>query len=114
MEIFALSPHQVALKIRYKESIEIVDLRDHPGSEALPLTNVSYCSPRSLLEHLDKLQQDVPVVLIGDTRETSKNLSELLNQEHGFGNMYYLDGSADELLAQLKNIPESSKNEDLQ
>ncbi|MGV3641904.1 MAG: ThiF family adenylyltransferase [Adhaeribacter sp.] len=88
----AITPHQLSLKLNYQESVQLIDIREPVAGAISPNPNVWQIPAARLLDHQDKIQQDIPVILISDPDETSRRLTDVLLHQHGFGNIYYLEG----------------------
>jgi sulfur-carrier protein adenylyltransferase/sulfurtransferase len=93
----AITPHQLSLKLSYKESLQLIDIRDYDQWSQNHLENSINLSKTDIFNHLDRIHQDLPVILISDNGHSGKELSGLLNQNYGFGNIYYLEGGMEAL-----------------
>ena len=91
----AISASLLALKIKYKETLQLIDIRESPGNEKQNTWNFLYIPQSELLKDLQQIHQDILVVLISEKGETAEQLAALLNSKHGFDNIYYLDGGID-------------------
>jgi sulfur-carrier protein adenylyltransferase/sulfurtransferase len=88
----SLTPHQLALKLSYQESLQLVDIREGGEATAGLVPGAALLPESRILHQLDALHQDVPVVLLSENGESARRLSGELNEKHGFGNIYYLEG----------------------
>lgn len=86
----SLTHHQLSLKINYQESIQIIDITEDLAWADLPYPNILHVPASKLLELTDQIQQDIPVILVDKDEQRSRKLCMLLNEEYGFGNIYYL------------------------
>lgn len=91
-KVQSMTVHQLALKLNYQESVQIIDIREAEAGAVNPIPHAVHIPAGGLLDNQDKIQQDIPVILISDPDEISKELTDLLLHQHGFGNIYYLEG----------------------
>lgn len=90
--IRSISPDLLNLKIKYKEPLQLIDLRPDPVVQEDESWNYLHIPEPVLLNDLDKIHQDIIVVLITEDGESAGKLAVLLNERHGFDNIYYLEG----------------------
>lgn len=91
-KVQSITAHQLSLKLSYQESLQLIDIREPEEWAVNQIQNAVHLPAGTLFDHLDKIQQDIPVILISHRGEISKELTDLLLNKHGFGNIYYLEG----------------------
>ena len=90
--IRSISPKLLDIKIRYKEPLQLIDLRQHPAGPGDESWNYLHIPEQMLLADLDQIHQDIIVVLISEKGESAQKLATVLNERHGFDNIHYLEG----------------------
>lgn len=90
--IRSISPKLLAIKIRYKEPLQLIDLRENPVKTDEESWNYLHIPEQKLLDDLDQIHQDIIVVLLSETGKSAADLAMRLNERHGFDNIYYLEG----------------------
>lgn len=93
--IRSISPRLLDIKIRYKEPLQLIDLRQNPPKPADESWNYLRIPEQTLLSDLERIHQDIIVVLISENGEDAQKLATLLNERHGFDNIHYLEGGMD-------------------
>ncbi|KAA5539978.1 HesA/MoeB/ThiF family protein [Adhaeribacter rhizoryzae] len=94
-KIQSITPHQLFLKLNYQESLQLIDIREDEEWNIFHLENAIHIPASEFLNNLDKIHQDIAVILISHKGEISKELTDLLLTKHGFGNIYNLAGGID-------------------
>jgi len=90
--IRSISPKLLDIKIKYKEPLQLIDLRQNPPEPVDESWNYLHIPEQLLLADLEQIHQDIIVVLISENGESAQKLATLLNERHGFDNIHYLDG----------------------
>jgi adenylyltransferase/sulfurtransferase len=90
--IRSISPKLLDIKIKYKEPLQLIDLRQNPPEPGDESWNYLQIPEQMLLADLEQIHQDIIVVLISENGESAQKLATLLNERHGFDNIHYLEG----------------------
>jgi len=90
--IRSISPKLLDIKIKYKEPLQLIDLRQNPSEPGDASWNYLHIPEQMLLADLEQIHQDIIVVLISENGESAQKLATLLNERHGFDNIHYLEG----------------------
>ncbi|MGV3706292.1 MAG: ThiF family adenylyltransferase [Arcticibacter sp.] len=90
--IRSISPKLLDIKIRYKEPLQLVDLRDTPIGSPDESWNYLHIPERQFADKLDDIHQDIIVVLLSEDGERAAQLAVEMNERQGFDNIYYLEG----------------------
>ncbi|WP_146133131.1 HesA/MoeB/ThiF family protein [Arcticibacter pallidicorallinus] len=90
--IRSISPKLLDIKIKYKEPLQLIDLRQNPPEPVDESWNYLHIPEETLLSDLERIHQDIIVVLISENGEEAQKLATLLNERHGFDNIHYLEG----------------------
>lgn len=88
----SISPRLLAIKIKYKETLQLIDIRDDRPEISEDSWNYLHIPQQRLLNDLQQIHQDIMVILISEDGERAKQLTTLLNEQHGFDNIYFLEG----------------------
>ena len=88
----SISPKLLATKIRYKESLQLIDIRESPQKSEENSSNYLNIPAHQLLNELHQMNQDIMVILISEDGERARNLAAELTENHGLDNVYYLEG----------------------
>jgi sulfur-carrier protein adenylyltransferase/sulfurtransferase len=99
----SMTPHQLSLKLDYQESVQLIDIREPEEWAICHLKNSIHIPASELFNNLDKVHQDISVILISHQGEISKELTDLLLTKHGFGNIHYLAGGIDAWAREVDN-----------
>lgn len=91
-KIRSISPKLLDIKIKYKEPLQLIDLRQNPPQPVDESWNYLHIPEQLLLADLEQIHQDIIVVLISENGESAQKLATLLNERHGFDNIHYLEG----------------------
>lgn len=92
LEIQSIKPHQLVLKLSYQESIQLIDIREKTDWDNFHIDKSIHLPASEILTHLDKIHQDIPVILISNDGKISRHITVLLTGKYGYGNIYSLLG----------------------
>lgn len=90
VEVKEISVEELKEKIRLKENIQIIDVRE-PAEYEVKNIGAVLIPLRELTENLDKIERDIPVIVHCQGGSRSKKAAALLI-EKGFGNVLSLKG----------------------
>ena len=88
----SISPKLLSIKIKYKEALQLIDIRETHQETSEGSWNYLHIPKQRLLNDLQQIHQDIMVILISEDGESAKQLATLLNERHGFDNIYFLEG----------------------
>lgn len=88
----SISAKLLGLKMKYKESIQLVDIREEQHREGKEVWNFLHIPESEFFKRKDEIHQDIMVVLISSDGESARQMTGLLNSKFGFDNIYYLQG----------------------
>ena len=69
-----------------------MDIRGTQEETSEGAWNYLHIAKQRLLNDLQQIHQDIMVILISEDGESAKQLATLLNERHGFDNIYFLEG----------------------
>ena len=87
----AISCEVLQRKIKYNETLQLIDIRKNPDSTEDQL-NFLHIPEDQLLKRSSEIHQDIMVILISQNGESARSLCSILNEKYGFDNIYYLHG----------------------
>ena len=90
--IRSISPKLLALKIRYKEALQLIDIREEAERHAENEWNFLHIPESQLPARHKEIHEDIAAILISKDGNSAKRLCALLNERYGFDNIYYLEG----------------------
>ncbi len=88
----SISPKLLAIKIRYKESLQLIDIRENQEKSEEYSSNYLKIPAQQLLNDLHQINQDIMVILISEDGESARTIAAELNERHGLNHIYYLEG----------------------
>ncbi|MAX79765.1 MAG: NADH oxidase [Crocinitomicaceae bacterium] len=87
----AVSVTELKEKLDNKENIKVLDVREDHEREIAKFTDF-HIPMGEVLEHLDEIPKDVPVIVHCRSGQRSATVIDLLEREHGYDNLYNLNG----------------------
>lgn len=86
-----ITPEEFQAKQKAKEDYQLIDIREEFEVEYCGI-NGEHIPMDQILENIDKIRRDVPVIFHCQAGNRSKAVIYMLEKKHGFTNLYNLCG----------------------
>ncbi|MFK7757334.1 MAG: rhodanese-like domain-containing protein [Flavobacteriales bacterium] len=86
-----ITPEQFKEKVSKKEEFQLIDIREEFEVEYCGI-NGEHIPMAEILENVDKIRKDIPVIFHCQAGNRSKAVIYMLEKKHGFTNLYNLEG----------------------
>ncbi|WP_069658396.1 HesA/MoeB/ThiF family protein [Arcticibacter eurypsychrophilus] len=93
--ILSINSKMLTLKIKYKEALQLIDIRNIPNHGNKDDKTILSLPNRQIFNQLHLVHQDIPVILLSEDGVSAKKVAVELNKAHGFGNIYYLENGTE-------------------